>query len=73
MRYKRSIAIRSAALYVCSLIVFVAYWWHAVESDDDVSNWALAALLAAQFVAGFALAAGIGARKLGEKKWPAPR
>ena len=55
MRYSRSIATGSAALYVGSLIVFIAYWWHAVESDDDVSKWALVALLAAQFVAGFAI------------------
>jgi hypothetical protein len=118
VRYTRSIAIGIAALYVGSLIVFIAYCWH-VDSDDSI--WAaVVALLAVQFVAGFGIgrwyallllpllpllsipvpvpedayepfplwfvmlgyigpvaavlmALGIGARKLGEKKWPAHR
>ena len=120
VRYRRSIAIGSAALYVGLLMVFIAYYWRAVDLDEDVSNWALVALLGVQVLAGFAIGrwhallllpllpllsipvpvpedayepfplwfvmlayvgpvaavlmlAGIGARKLGEKKCPALR
>jgi hypothetical protein len=118
VRYGPSIAIGSAALYVGSLISFIAHWWHGLDSDEAYSIWALVALLTVQFVAGLGIgrwhallllpllpllsipvpvpedayepfplwfvmlayigpvaavfmAAGIGARKLGEKKWPA--
>ena len=120
VRYRRSIAIGTAALYVGLLMVFIAYYWRAVDLDEDVSNWALVALLGVQLLAGLAIGrshallllpllpllsipvpvpedayepfplwfvmlayigpvaavvmlAGIGARKLGEKKCPALR
>ncbi|HKO74038.1 MAG TPA: hypothetical protein VJU01_01875 [Gaiellaceae bacterium] len=56
MRYRRSIAIASAALYVGALLAFIAYWWHLVDSDPDRSVWvALVGLLAVQFVVGLGI------------------
>ena len=54
VRYRRSIAIGSAALYVGLLVVFIAYWWHELDSDDNFYS-PLVALLAVQFVTGFAI------------------
>ncbi len=54
VRYSRSIAIGSAALYVGFLIVFNAHWWHELDSDATF-YWPLVALLAVQFMAGFAI------------------
>jgi hypothetical protein len=55
VRYRRSIAIGGAALHVGLLMVFIAYYWRAVDLDEDVSNWALVALLGVQLLAGFAI------------------
>jgi hypothetical protein len=54
VRYRRSIAIGSAALYLGSLIAFIAYWWHELDSDANIYE-PLVALLAVQFVTGFAI------------------
>src|SRR6186997_2038608 len=54
MRYTRSIAIGSAALYVGALIGFIANWWHELDSDDSF-YWPLVVLLAVQFVTGVAV------------------
>jgi hypothetical protein len=54
VRYNRSIAIGSAVIHVASLIVFIAYWWHELDSDNSF-YWPICALLAVQFLTGFAI------------------